>query len=255
MKTISKIHQSSMWIICLLTLSVFSGCETLDYRAVQAQFEVAAQADNNLSPSVFTEGSVFTDPGYQPVLDQLTDEFIAGLDSDLRANAWLLRGISEWRSMELTDALESANRGLESNPQEGSRDHVLLELLPALLFDSEIAIEVRNLNNGLSLDAYAQVKTKYESAFAKVEDAMDAFGPGTPASTQFYVHYHRWRMLQNWQQIIVDLDANGQQRAAQMREAASIFESATLDDEAEKAMLAIPPSQPLRQLIDAKKSS
>lgn len=237
--------------VLALVVVLAAGCRTLDYRTVQAAFDVAAQADNNTWGSGFTETNPATDPGYQPVLDALTDARIGKLDARVQANAWLLRAVSEWRVGQFTNALGSAQNGLGAGPRDHSRDKILLSLLPALVIDSEIKELWRQSGRVMDTNRYSRVERDYATAFQVFDRTEAQFGPGTPPSTQVYCLFQRWRALHNWQTVILSLQGGESAQAQAFERAKSHFQGRDLDTVATETKAKIPAGHPLHQLIES----
>lgn len=247
-------QQHRRWMglgMLVLAVVLAAGCRTLDYRRVQTAFEAAAQGDNNTWGSALTETNPMTDPGYQPVLEALTDSRIGGLDAKLQPNAWLLRAVSEWRTGRLTNALVSAQKGLDAGPQEHSRDKVLLSLVPALVIDAEIMQAWRQSGRAMNTNKYAVVERDFATAFQAFDRVESAFGPGTPPSTQVYCSFQRWRALHNWQTVINTLREGATAQNQAFERAKRHFQGRDLDTVATETKGKIPAGHPLHQLIEA----
>jgi hypothetical protein len=230
---------------------------TLDYRGIQGSFEQAVELDNGRSVSAFTESSVFTEPGYGDVAAQLTPEYIQKLDQRLRPNAWLLLSASQWRMGKLTEARESAQKGLkEPALQKQSRDHVLLLMIPGLVIDMEIEKTWKEAGMKFTLAQYAKVERNYVTVFDLFSDAEKAMGPATPPNTRHYLSYQRWRVVQGWRSVINSIDAGNDQQDndAQndaLKEAGKQFSGKSLQEVAKNLESSIPEGNSLRDLIAA----
>ncbi len=225
---------TSLLLAVSLALVAASCPRTLAYRAVQDDFETAVLADG---------------PGLDPqaVVASLDDARIARLDSELRANAWMMRSFSEWRAGALDAAKVSSERGVRAGPVPGSRDDVLLHLVPALVVDSQVMDAWQAGSRTLALADYrAGPGRDMATALAKLEEAQRRYGASTPVSTKHYVAYHRWRLIQNWREIISHLPTPAERNAA--REQAR-QDGRSLREAADAARDAIPAGQPLRQRI------
>src|SRR5262249_4294421 len=128
-------------------LAVLTSCRTLEYRQVQSQFQEAVLADNS--------GTPFTHQ-HEDIVDHLTPEYIAGLDPKLRPNAWMLRAVSAWRAGLTNDvAQQSAQQGLaDTNLVAGSRDQIVLTMIPALVVDSDLLRRWLAADRTLTQDVY-----------------------------------------------------------------------------------------------------
>jgi hypothetical protein len=183
----------------LLLVLALPACKVIEYGTVQLEFERAVQLDNERVASPFTDGAA----DYSAVLKKLTPAYIKELDERLRPNAWMLRGISAWRSGKWPEAMDASKKGLGLNPAPGSRDAVLLTMLPGLVFESQTlerwAAAVKNEAE------YDKLKTDMKSAWVALTGAESTFNAATPASTKHYFYYQKWRVAVNWAQMILDV--------------------------------------------------
>jgi len=243
-----------------------AACSTLDYRTVQADFNRAVELDNGASVS----GNPFAESDYAGIVDRLTDERIEKkLDSRLRANAWLLRAFAEYRLGRLdpkSGALRSQGKGLKLEPDAGSRDDVLLRVIPALVIDRELEndwvakdrkltpAEYDPAEHGGSSDSGLNYERDFASAVEVLDLAMRAAGPATPVSVEYYAHYQKWRVLENWRAVIVRIDAgddSDEVRGAELQDAKNLI-SKDLEQARDAERDAIPPTHVLRALIRAR---
>jgi hypothetical protein len=134
-------HFLGRGLLALLAALTLTGCRVLEHRHVQRDFEDAVRAESAQEPF---------NTGYEYVLETVTPEYIAKLDSRLRPNAWMMRGMAAWRLKEYTSALECYTKG-EQEPAlvRGSRDDIVLNLLPALVIDSEQMDGIRAVPGGV----------------------------------------------------------------------------------------------------------
>jgi hypothetical protein len=243
-----------------------AACTTTDYRSVQADFNRAVELDNGATVG----GNPFAESDYAGIAERLTDERIAALDPRLQANAWLLRAFAEYRLDRLdpgTGALRSQDRGLKAGPKAGSRDDVLLRLIPALVIDRELEIDWVAKNRMLAPVQYdaaehgesAASGINYErdfmSAVKAVDRAMQAAGPSTPDSAVYYAHYQKWRVLENWRAVIVSIhagDDSDKLRAEELADAEKLISKGLEAARDAERDAIIPPSHTLRALIRAK---
>lgn len=229
-----KTRSISALNVLALVLAAASCGAALAYRDVQDDFETA----------VLTDGRGL-DP--REVIEFLDDARIARLTRHLQPNAWMLRSYAEWRSRALADAKRSAERGVQAGPVSGSRDDVLLHLVPALLIDTEVMDTWQAGPKAPTLASYrAGPARDMATARAKLADAEQRFGPATPATTKHYVAYQRWRILQNWREILSHLPSAAARNAA--REEAR-QDGRSLREAADAARDAIPSGSPLHDRI------
>lgn len=220
---------------------VLAGCRVLDYRQVQRDFQAAVVADNS--------GQTFG-VGHDLVLERLTPEYIARLEPRLRPNAWMLRAISSWRTGEYTNATESAQAGLHAlngltnHPNfKGSRDHLILTMVPALVADSRNA---RIGTNALTPATYTPIASAYQTAFGHLDEAAQQISPSTPPDALAYLYYQRWRLLQNWLGVINEL---AEPLAATQKAERLLHQP--FDEAIKEARERIPAGHPLAALIKA----
>lgn len=259
--------------LAVLIAVAASGCvggpvQTFQYRAIQADFMEAARADNVAGVDPLSASTVGAT--YPQIVDQLTPERIRDLDPRLHANAWVIRSYSQWRAAALggpagkqltLDAVQSAQAGLQaSGLQAGSRDQVLLTLLPALAIELEIAADWEADARTLTPDRYADAfAPRFGTAVTRLDAARLAASDATPADTRYYVAYQRWRIVHNWNRIIESI--SGPDGAATRTVRISARQSAlaklgapagmSMADHAAKISNDIPADHPLRSLIAA----
>jgi len=219
--------------LALVALSLV-GCPTLGYREVQARFEEAVLADNDQLDPIIDRSEAL----YREVAASLSADEIEGLDEDLRANAWMIRSYSEWRSGQFAEARVSAAQGIAADPVEHSRDDVLLHLIPALVIDSEIMRDWLAADGRTDPDQYAgSQENDFSTALEKVAESRSRVGVSTPPSTTYYVEFQRWRILQNWRQVIQGIPDRTARNAARDR---AKVDGQPLKDAAQASADAIP---------------
>lgn len=241
------------WIfLAWIVLLVVAGCTTFQYRSVQSDFERAVRIDNGESLSPFTEES--SSEAYREIINQLSEKRIKELDQRLQANAWLLRSFSSWRVGNLGEARGSASKGIrEGQPPAHSRDQVLLLLVPALVADSETMNAWLDAGKKTTSQVYENIHEKdFKLAWDKLLEAEQEIASPTPESTIYYVQYQKWRILQNWRQVISSFPASevAERRAA--RERAKDKVGKDLRSAAENAKNKIPSDHTLHKLIETR---
>jgi hypothetical protein len=216
-------------LVLALTLAALGGCATLQYRAVQSQFEQAVRADNDQSELPFTD----TASRYLAVANELTPAYIANLDEKLQPNAWTLRAVSEWRAGQFTNALQSANDGLNAIGQlkqkapnfEASRDSIVLTMIPGLVEDSRLRQRLKEQGAPDVAAHYDDYAGKFHNALRSLAEAKEKMTPVTPGSVRYYWYFQCWRVLENWQFVLGKLPLD---RQAEANKAADEFLKATL---------------------------
>lgn len=252
------------WTLLSLACLSLSGCglfRTVEHRSLQDEFSAAVRADNNPNHAAFT----YENP-YQPVLDRLTDEKLRDLAPKLLPNAYMMRAVAAWRTGDLALARSSASAGL--NPElehpaaQGTREDVLLHLLPALVYDSEATRAWIAAGRALTHDGYfgagqqseAGVDDSFAAAFESLQDAIGRFDDEvTPEGVRDYCNYQAWRILLNWEEVLTTLEPRETRRAA----TAVAAEVTGADPDSDDGLLgvastfgnAIPRQSPLGKLV------
>lgn len=196
-----KINRSFLGASMALVLVLLSAsCRTIQYREVQSDFERAVEAETARAESPFVDW-------YQGVASTLTDDFIGKLDEKLRPNAWMLRGMSEWRSGNYSNAYASAARGTEEIERQKSaapnlahgRDGIVLIMLPGLVQDSQLRDRLQAVRTNLTATGYqTNFLPQFKAVFTQFSLAKGNFAAATPATVKSYWNFQVWRALQNW---------------------------------------------------------
>lgn len=225
---------------------LLTSCQTLDYRQIQNQFNQAVQADNT--------GIPFTSQ-HAEVLESLTPEYISKLEPKLRPNAWMLRSVSAWRMGSNELARTTSRLGLkEPTLVAGSRDHVVLEMIPALVIDSDLNRRWSEAGRVLTGSEYAATyeTTGFAQAWRQMSGpAKNAITKATPDEVVAYFHYQRWRLIVNWAAVIVSIKPNEDFVAAQSRACTMLDVARDPLIAAQKEVDRIPANSPLAALIKA----
>ncbi len=221
-----------------------SACSTLDYRAVQGDFEHAVRVDNEGTVNPFVDSSPAL---YAAVVARLAPDAIERLDPRLRANAWLLRAYAAWRAGDLETASDSVVQGRAAAPPPGSRDDVLLALLPALIVDSEVMDAWEAAGRPATPAWYRQHEKDFETAWEQTEQARARRGRATPPGVDDYLSYRRWRLLRNRLEVISRIDDPDQLTAALDRGRTQV--GRPLQEAAAGARDEIPAAHALHRLI------
>jgi hypothetical protein len=244
----------SLLRLARLLLPVFLlGCgqiqPVLDLQQVQTQFDAAVQRDNLVSAGGSGAGD------YARILASLDATQIAKLpDAQLKANAWMMRGIAEWRTGNFTAAQDSAAAGLRAGPLQHSRDHILLLILPALAIDSQLVAQWEDAGKSFTPAQYAGSAEKdYPTAFDRLDQARAQFADATDDETRHLVAYHRWRLLLNWDAMINGLNAPEAEQDAAAQRAAASFDGRSLSKLARATREGIPETSQYRRLADAQR--
>ncbi len=248
---LSKVVTLRFLALLGLVLTV-AGCASLTYPGIQRDFEEAVLLDNAASVQPFTEGSTYD--LYKEVTKQLSGEYIVKLDARLQPNAWLLRSFSAWRSGDLETARKSARTGLgKSSLQDGSRDQVLLSLMPSMIIDSEIERKWAQAGRIASPQDYRGYESDFATAIKKANAADKLKTRATPLSALYYVNYQKWRILQNWRILIQSIPERTERNNAN-DSAKNKLGGTDLRTAAASARDAIPPGHQLRALIAAQET-
>lgn len=248
MKTLTSCRLRLASLLTLVSL-LLTACQTLDYRQIQNDFNQSVQAENS--------GVPFMDQ-HLSVLQSLTPEYIAKLDPKLRPNAWMLRAVSAWRvsSNELAD--ESVIRGLkEPALVAGSRDQIILEMVPALVIDSDLRRRWNEAGQTLAATEYRQTyEVGFKAAWNRLSNnAGPAINRATSDDVLAYFHYQRWRLIINWNAVVGSVQPEDEAREARRRAATflgvSDVASGPLLEAARREAAQIPQGNALRELIKA----
>lgn len=255
----------------VVLVTTASGCplssvRTFQYRAVQADFMAAVRDDNVAAVDPLAKSAAGA--GYPQIVEQLTPERIAELDPRLRPNAWVIRAYSQWGAAGTpgadtqrltTDAVASAESGIgsiaASGLPKGSRDEVLLTLLPALAIDRHVGADWDRRGRALTPQSYASdFAPRFEGAVTRLDAAADAETAATPNDAKYYLTYQRWRIVQNWSAVILSIagaDATRSAREAALTKLQAPNGVTTLTKYGDTLRDAIPDGHPLRALIAA----
>ena len=196
----------STCFIMFVSLALTGCFTTREYRKIQQEFNAAAEADNTRTFSLNNLGAVsVAQSRYDQVSSKLTSDFINGLDPKLKANAYTIKAISEWRTGKTDAAYETANKGLEdSEVKKSPRDKLILEIILPLVLDKELMQKYQNIEPDERGDrklSFTDFKSQFEpdfiTALEKLDNAIKTPVVGTPQSIIDYAHFQRWRILQN----------------------------------------------------------
>lgn len=250
--------RTGLALACALALAA---CRTVQYRQVQADFERAVEAEAARGESPFVDW-------YQGVADTLTDAYIGKLDEKLRPNAWMLRGVAEWRSKNYSSAVACARRGLAEIEQQEttaphvahSRDSVVLTILPGLVQDSKLRDRLQALGtNFLTAEGYqTDFVPQFKAVLTDFEEAKQKFAAPTPSAVKHYWNFQMWRVLQNWNftlgRLLPGEASTGRAYTAADDMIASQFSSLTggtnMTSALNLARQAIPADHPYRRIIE-----
>lgn len=251
-------------LVLAMALATLTGCSTIKYREVQSRFEQAVRADNE-APAA---DQPFTDTAnlYGAIAGELTPSYISKLDEKLQPNAWTLRAVSEWRAGQFTNALQSAGDGLNAIEQlqkteakhEGSRDAILLTMVPGLVEDSRLRQRLKEAGPQDIAANYNVYAGKFHNALRALADAKGKMTAATPASVRYYWSYQCWRVLLNWQFVLGKLPPGDQGRANQDADefikanlgAKDSLNASTLPTAVASTENAIPANHAYRKLIE-----
>ena len=220
---------------CLLISLLCGACQqtqhVFDLQRTQRTFDAASHQDNL---AAIGQG---IPSGYADVLKELTPERISALpDPRLKANAWMMRGVSEWRTGDYLKAQASAANGLQAGPESGSRDHLLLLMLPALAIDGQIFDAWKKAGQSFTLEQYnSMAANDYPVALTKLRSVSGSFNEKTDDDTRHLVAFHQWRLFLNWDAMINRMTADESVRDAAAEIASSHFGSISLAKQARAA--------------------
>jgi hypothetical protein len=238
-----KIHHALAFALAAL---LFTGCQTLEYRQIQNDFNQSVEADNTGNPFAGQ---------HTRVLESLTPEYIGKLEAKLRPNAWMLRSVSAWRVGSNEVATAAARAGLkEPTLVAGSRDQVVLEMIPALVIDSDLNrrwIEAGRTLTGTNYAAIYETNGFVQAWRQLSGPASQAIKPSTPDEVVAYFHYQRWRLILNWTAVIGSIKPNEEFVTAQARACTILNVQRDPLFAAQKEVEQIPDSSPFARLVKA----
>jgi hypothetical protein len=242
----TKLHNKNgvKMLVLAVVLGALAACHTTGFRRVQSNFNSAMQQDN-------AGASAEAKKGFADLSQELTPDYIAKLDPKLRPNAWMIRAVSAWRVGLTNDvAQESVDRGLsDTNLVVGSRDQIMMTMVPALVVDSDLLGRWQAANKNVG-DVYSSVFEKgFKAALTELSKIPPLMNERTPPDTRAYYHYQRWRILQNWASVIGSLTPP--EVASDANQRAKAFVGKGLLDAAKEDRDKIPNNDPLRALIRA----
>ncbi|MHB8069666.1 MAG: hypothetical protein ACYDIC_17370 [Desulfobaccales bacterium] len=205
-----KVQLLSKTFLLILVAALVSSCaSTVTYRDIQKDFNNAVQADNLKTVEgigAITSSSLV---GYEDVLDRLKDEYIQSVDTKLKFNAYTMKAVAQWRTGKLSEAKQTAASALAlGNVPSSPRDKMVLLIIRPLVNDQDLEARYRQLPapRRVSLADYQNIYAKdFADAAAGLKDAATLAPPDLPEDMVFYVHYQRWRVLQNWYIVLISL--------------------------------------------------
>jgi hypothetical protein len=201
-------------IVCIL-----SGCPTVHYSKTQDDFN---RGD------------------YTKVSGELTDTQVQALDQKLQFNAYTLKAYSEWQTGKLAEAKQTAATAMaQPGLVAGSRDKLLMSILPTLVDEQELYNKYQQLPEPkqITMQAYKNdYENGYKQVVAALKNAYTQAPADVPGSSLDYAHCQRGRALGNWRVIMnhiwdgvspksiatLDLEAEAQDRAKQFLQGTSV---------------------------------
>lgn len=276
------------WFFAAIILFI-SGCPSISkYQDIQKDFTKAVESDNIQSYDPQMLGTLTTtyQQNYESVLERLNEPDIQKIDRRLHMNAYTMKAISQWRTGKLKEARDTVALA-QGKPEltVGPRDKVVLMILPALITDQELTQRYRRipltrpvtsddqggppknqrvpLTRQVTPDDYEKnyVK-KYAETAAALKEAIRQFPPDLPEDMLYFVHYQRWRILNNWNIVSTSLKAAKQkdpdtQMVADRDLRLNAYQNiknnlgASLEDEIQKEKESVPQTNPLWNLMDS----
>ena len=209
--------------------------ETIQYAGVQKEFRECAAQDNQLRIGAKDEQAITNQMKscYANVVSELKDLDSGQLDSEtLRANAYLLRGISQWRTGDLKGAASSASAGRsQHNMIAGSRDHLFLLLLPGQIANTKMMQAWRSADKKMDTSNHATLESHFEDAGRAIRAAERAIQASSSNGAKRYVHSEKARILRNWETMInLSLLTENEQQDAH-RKAGNAFQEGKILEE------------------------
>jgi hypothetical protein len=245
------------FLVVLWAGAVLTGCTTLDYRAIQDQFNKAVAADNVMTVEALG-ALTSSDAGqrYEDIDRKLDDRTISNLDDRIKPNAFALRAVSQWRCGKLHAARETAIAGLKlPNVTASPRDRLVLAMIPALVIDEELIAKFKAAGRSVSEVDYNSTYSKdFATAAAMLKESTVSVDPTTPEAIVFYVRMQRWRVLQNWRVVISRIDG-GRLSGAEARDRAYVDAKTRLGQEllaeVKSEEQLVPLDSPIRKAMEA----
>ena len=231
---------------CLLLAACSEISPTLDFRRVQTEFDQAFHTDRLYTGRISAAPS-----GYQAVISSLSPAGIAKLEPSQRPTAWMMRAVSEWRTGLFANAIASSASGLAASPPPHSREKVLLTMVPALVTDAEIITAWKAAGMAYTAGQYAAVESSYYKALQSLDAAQAVIDKTTPEAVRNFYAYHKWRMLFNWETIVVSLSGDKAVADQAISSIRTHFEGHDLLDVADAVRQTVPAGDPLRVMMDA----
>jgi hypothetical protein len=200
-----KVQRFYKIFLLILVAALASNCaSTLPYRDIQKDFNDAVQADNaQTAEKLGLIISSNSQTGYENVLKKLEDKDIQSLDDRLKMNAYAMKAVAQWRTSKLTDAMNTADKGL-AQKIVSPRDKIVLLIIKPLIIDQNLVNLYRRLPEPrhVSLTDYQVYAKDFADAARNLNTAADQ---DLPVDMVIYVCFQRWRVLKNWDIIIGSL--------------------------------------------------
>ncbi len=252
------------WAISFIILFI-SGCaSTINFRDIQRDFNKAVEADNTETYGPQNLGTLTTtyQQNYEDILQRLSEPYIKGLDDRLKMNAYTMKAVSQWRTGKLDEARQTISQS-QPDSAVGARDRMVLMILPALIDDQELTRKYLRLPlpRQVSWEDYEKYYKKgyYQGVWA-LKEAIRQIPPELPENMVYYVHYQRWRILNNWNIVATSLKAGKQKSEDDQIEAdkdlrvkagngAKDLLGDSLEKEIQKEREAVPETNPLGKLM------
>jgi hypothetical protein len=209
--------------------------ETIQFTRVQTEFKECTAQDNQLRIGAKDEKTI-TDqvkPRYQKVIAGLKDLENSQLNpSTLRANAYLLRGVSQWRVGDMEAAASSASKGRsERDLITGSRDHLFLILLPGQIANTRMMRAWHAADKKMGASNFPSMESHFEDAGRAIRAAEREIQASTSDGAKRYVHSEKARILRNWETMInLSLLTEDEQQAALSKAGNAFEEGKVLED-------------------------
>jgi hypothetical protein len=270
------------WVLAVIILLIGGCASTINYKDIQKDFTKAVESDNTQSYDPQMLGTLTTtyQQNYEDVIKRLNEPYIQAIDPRLKMNAYTMKAISQWRTGKVDEARQTVALALsQSNLTVGARDKTVLMILPALIDDKELTQKYILLPTSrqvsgtaekdslprerqVSVDDYEKYYKKgYFKAVSSLKEAIKQLPPELPEEMIYYVHYQRWRILNNWNIVSTSLVASKQKdpdtqevldrkiRLNAYKDIKNLLGS-SLEEEIQKEMDSVPKTSPLWNLMN-----
>jgi hypothetical protein len=197
------------FLLILVSTFLISCSSTLTYQDIQKDFNNSVQLEKINSVEGIGAMTSSSLAGYEQVIDKLNNQYLQSLDPSLRLNAYAMKAVAQWRTGRLTEAKRTAATALAfENLPSNPRDKMVLVIIGPLVNVQDLSLKYRQVPEPKKI-AWNDYKNIYEKDYADaasdLKSAVVLAPPDLPDDMLFYVHYQRWRVLQDWRIVSLKL--------------------------------------------------